>query len=852
MSRIQATRSVAVTAILSLLLAGLGLVSAGPAQAAPAWWTAYPGVTGVVNVVAVDPLGRTWIGGNFSSVDGMAASDVAMWNGAQWNTLAGGVTSPNVSEVRDIAFDNSGNAYVGGAFAGATGVSSRNIIMWNGTSWQAMGTGTDASSGPMDLLWDATYGLVMGGDFSITVGGVTWFNLAQWQSGTWGRIGGTDANGTVRAMAVLSTGHLVITGDFSSGRPNGCMTYARWDGTTWNCFSEVTSGAASTLVADNAGNFYAGGNFTQTFPSSTPMRHVARWNGTTWTEMGAVSTGLIAGPTELAWVGGTLTAGMSISRQSGYLYTQVGAVQQWDGTAWNSLGGEFSTGVLTIAATASGDVLAGGQFTSNNSNPVNRLARWGEADPTTAPGAPLLTGATPASTSAVVSYTADDTGGAAITRMEFALDDTITVDDSTTQVNGTRTLTNLQSGTTYTVYARAVNYQGAGVWSAPLTFTTLRQPGAPTISGVAASVTSAAVSYTADDTGGAATTRMEFALDDTLTVDDSTTQVNGSMTLANLQPGTTYTVYARAVNSVNPGPWSAGSTFTTLRMAGAPAITSVVPAATSATVNYTADDSGGAAITRMEFALDDTSTVDDSTTNLTSHALTGLVASTGYVVYARAVNAGGAGPWSAGQAFTTLTPEPPGPTPGPVPVTAGAPRDVTATAGSASLTASWSAPLSSGTYPVSSYRATASPGGRSCVTTTMSCTIDGLTNGVGYTVTVRALTGAGWSTASAPSNEVTPSGDRARSIMITGTRGTGAERNFIRVKGATVGIEAKRITMRWTVGSKRAVPATATTAVKDDGTFTWSHRITRAVTIHAEAAGVRSNTITIRASGKGG
>ena len=397
-----------------------------------------------------------------------------------------------------------------------------------------------------------------------------------------------------------------------------------------------------------------------------------------------------------------------------------------------------------------------------------------------------------------------------------------------------------------------MNYQGAGAWSAPLTFTTLRQPGAPTISGVAASVTSAAVSYTADDTGGAATTRMEFALDDTLTVDDSTTQVNGSMTLANLQPGTTYTVYARAVNSVNPGPWSAGSTFTTLRMAGAPTITSVVPAATSATVNYTADDSGGAAITRMEFALDDTTAVDDSTTDLTSHALSGLAASTGYVVYARAVNAGGAGPWSAGYAFTTSSTTPPGPTPGPAPVTAGAPRDVTATAGDASLTASWSAPLSSGTYPVSFYQATASPGGRSCVTTMTSCTIDGLANGVGYTVTVRALSGAGWSAASAPSTQVTPSGDRARSIMITGTRGTGAERKLIRVKGSTAGIETKRVTMTWTVGGKRAVPATATAAVKDDGTFTWSHRSARAITIHAESSGVRSNTITIWASGKRG
>lgn len=756
MNRIQPRRGIALATAVAFVVSGLGLVDAGPAQAAPAWWTAYPGVTGTVNVIAVDSLGRTYIGGNFSSVDGMPASDIAMWDGARWNTLAGGVTSPNVSEVRDIAFDNVGNVYVGGAFAGAGGVSSRNIIMWNGTSWQAMGAGTDLSSGPFDLLWHPTYGLLMGGDFTITVSGTTWYNLAQWQSGAWGRIGGTFANGTVRAMAVLSTGDLVITGDFS-GTPNSCMTYARWNGTTWNCFAEITSGAASSLVADNSGNLYAGGDFTQTFPSSTPMRHVAKWNGSAWTEMGAVSTGLIAGPSELAWIGGTLTAGMSILRISGFSYTQAGAVQQWNGSGWTSLGGEFDNGVLALAATPSGGVLAGGLFTSNNSVPVNRLARWGEADPTTAPGAPVLTGATPAGTSATVSYTADDTGGAAITRMEFALDDTLTVDDSTTQVNGTRIITNLQSGTTYKVYARAVNYQGAGDWSLPLTFTTLRKPGAPVINSVTAGQTSATVNYTADDTGGAAITRMEFALDDTVTVDDSTTQVTGSWTISNLQSETAYTVYARAVNSQGPGPWSTATAFAT-QSAGPP------------------------------------------------------------------------------------------PTPAP-PLVSSPPRDVNATPGKGSVTATWSVPASSGSFPVTSYSATASPGGSSCLTSTTTCQITGLTAGVTYTVTVRALTGAGWSADSAPSNAVTLPRDSSPAITITGSRGSGSDARTIRVQGTTTNIDERLVTVWMTVEAKRSSRSSAEVKVRADGSFTWSRRTNRALVIFAEASGVRSNTISIRALG---
>src|SRR5262249_22747721 len=57
-----------------------------------------------------------------------------------------------------------------------------------------------------------------------------------------------------------------------------------------------------------------------------------------------------------------------------------------------------------------------------------------------------------------------------------------------------------------------------------------------------------------------------------------------------------------------------------------------------------------------------------------------------------------------------------------------------------------------------SYRATASPGGASCRTDgALSCTIDGLTNGDGYTVTVTATNEVGGGASSAPTQPVTPS-----------------------------------------------------------------------------------------------
>jgi YVTN family beta-propeller protein len=74
------------------------------------------------------------------------------------------------------------------------------------------------------------------------------------------------------------------------------------------------------------------------------------------------------------------------------------------------------------------------------------------------------------------------------------------------------------------------------------------------------------------------------------------------------------------------------------------------------------------------------------------------------------------------------------------------PLNVTATPGDAKATISWSAPTNTGGSPITGYSATASPGGKSCTTTTAtSCTISGLTNGTTYSVSVTATNAVGTS-----------------------------------------------------------------------------------------------------------
>jgi hypothetical protein len=213
-------------------------------------------------------------GGEFDSAGGVPVNSIASWDGTSWSALGTGTNWT----VNALAVFNS-KLIAGGNFTTAGGAPADYIASWDGTTWSALGAGMSAI-----VMWPPDYPLcvnaltvynstlIAGGRFE-KAGGAPANNIASWDGTSWSTLG-TGASYQVFALTV-SDNTLIAGGTFGTAGGTSANNIASWDGTSWSALGTGTNAFVQALTVFNnrliAGGFFsmAGGKVSGALSSWT-------------------------------------------------------------------------------------------------------------------------------------------------------------------------------------------------------------------------------------------------------------------------------------------------------------------------------------------------------------------------------------------------------------------------------------------------------------------------------------------------------------------------------------------------------------------------------------------------------
>jgi hypothetical protein len=203
-----------------------------------------------------------YIAGNFTNIGGSGASFFARYDGKSFHPLG---TTPIAGNVPLIVFsshahdDGTGEAlYIGGRFTSVDGVPASRIARWDGRSWSAVGTSGVTSTGVSQSIMTMTTfddgsgpALYVAGQSFTSMDGVPANRVAKWNGTSWSAVGDGFANGIVWKLAVFNDGDgdkLYAFGTFTASGATPLLQTARWNGTSWEPFASANNTAFNALV----------------------------------------------------------------------------------------------------------------------------------------------------------------------------------------------------------------------------------------------------------------------------------------------------------------------------------------------------------------------------------------------------------------------------------------------------------------------------------------------------------------------------------------------------------------------------------------------------------------------------
>ena len=328
-----------------------------------------------VNAVAIDGA-TVYVGGSFVLAGKTPANNVARWDGSQWNALGSGTDDTILT--MDFA---AGNLYVGGDFTHAGGISAQHIARWDGSAWHALGSGINSEVIRVIASGATVYA---GGGFT-TAGGISASKIARWDGSAWHALG-TGITGLFVLSILINGSDVYVGGNFYMAGSTAVHSIARWDGTSWYDVNGGVSGIVLDLAIFGT-DLYVGGEFNTPGSGGQLLNNIARYStiDNLWYPLGEGVGGQVESIVHSTIGYGLYVAGNFTT--AGTLPAKGIAMWSTSGGGWSVLGIASSNGfygghALDLGMTANGYLYAGGIFDTaggvlgNGGVVANNIARW--------------------------------------------------------------------------------------------------------------------------------------------------------------------------------------------------------------------------------------------------------------------------------------------------------------------------------------------------------------------------------------------------------------------------------------------------------------------------------------------
>lgn len=295
--------------------------------------------------------------GVYNNSFGSTSVDILTWSPttAVWTPHTAGITSSFMSEPEvHLTEPVPGVLVAHGQFAAIGGRDARNVAAFRANQWRALGDGIGAPVFAVLELGDDD--VLVAGAFT-HVGNLACNRVARRSAGVWSALGsgisGPPYNHTaVLSLLRLANGDILAGGQFLDAGGNPCQSLARWNGTSWSPFANVSSfsgveGVVTAMSSLPNGDVVIVGSFSAV--NGVPAHNVARWNGSTWAAVGP-------------WVNAQLRALAVLPSGEFLVGGDNGLLLRWTGSAWVVPSAPISSAahVRSILPLPNGDLLVGG------------------------------------------------------------------------------------------------------------------------------------------------------------------------------------------------------------------------------------------------------------------------------------------------------------------------------------------------------------------------------------------------------------------------------------------------------------------------------------------------------------